>query len=125
MIMNGHVAAKLPCDDNSEPQFQILIGQAPELEVADLHTIDELSDPGNMCMYHVDLHSAHEDHEGTADGMPITDIAIINPTDDRLRFPSTASVVIGVNEIMPLEDHGHEEEEHEEEEHGEEEEHEE
>jgi len=98
MIMNGHVAAKLPCDVNSESPLQIMIGQAPNLNPADLELISEFSKPGKYCLYHVDL-------ESTMDSM-ITDIVIQNPTDKSIRMPTTATVVIGVNEIMPgAEDH--------------------
>ena len=45
-------------------------------------------------MCHVDLVS----HPDTANGT-ITDIALQNPTGDNIDFPSTATVVIGVNEI--------------------------
>lgn len=93
MIMNGHVAAKLPCDANSETKLHIMIGQAPNLNPADLELISELSKPGTYCLYHVDIAS-------TNDAM-ITDIAIHNPTSEKIRMPTTGTVVIGVNEIMP------------------------
>jgi hypothetical protein len=119
MIMNGHVAAKLPCDDQAVSAIQILIGQAPNMTSAELELVSELSSPGENCLYHADLHSAHGNHTGTAEGMFLTDIAIMNPTNSTITFSDTSTVVIGVNEIMPLPDdaHGHEaeEEEHDEE----------
>ena len=96
MIMNGHIAAKLPCNDQSESPLKVLIGSAPNLAPAEFETVNELSTPGEMCLYHVDL----ESHPDTANGT-ITDIALQNPTDDNVQFPSTATVVIGVNEIAP------------------------
>jgi hypothetical protein len=106
MIMNGHVAAKIPCGDNSEPKVQILVGQAPDLKPAELELISELSTPGQLCLYHADLMSEHG--EDVPAGSPITDIALYNPTDSPIRFPLTTSVVIGVNEIMPgAEEHSH------------------
>src|SRR5215208_7794005 len=108
MIMDGHVAAKLPCNEQSQTPFQILIGQAPNMTSAQLELVAELSRPGQICMYHADLHSAHgDDPQGSAEGRAITDIAIINPTNTEIPFPVTSTVVIGVNEIMPLEA-GHE-----------------
>ncbi|MFN3654432.1 MAG: hypothetical protein ACK4TO_03790 [Candidatus Nitrosotenuis sp.] len=104
MIMNGHVAAKLPCDTNSETPLHIMIGVAPDLRAAELELIDELSNPGKYCLYHVDLESTHN-----GDEQIITDVAIHNPTDRPVRTLSTSTVVIGVNEIMPMEEHGHEE----------------
>jgi hypothetical protein len=115
MIMDGHVAAKLPCNEQSQTPFQILIGQAPNMTAAQLELVAELSRPSQICMYHADLHSTHgDDPQGSAEGRAITDIAIMNPTNAEMQLPVTSSVVIGVNEIMPLEE-GHEqgaEEEH-------------
>ncbi|MGA9942718.1 MAG: hypothetical protein WBP88_12055 [Nitrososphaeraceae archaeon] len=103
MIMNGHIAAKLPCNDQSESPLKILMGSAPNLAAAEFETIKELSTPGEMCLYHVDVAS----HPDTANGT-ITDIALQNPTGENIEFPSTATVVIGVNEIAPIAGGGHE-----------------
>jgi hypothetical protein len=99
MIVNGHIAAKLPCDENSETPLNILVGVAPHLEAAELHLISELSEPGKACLYHADLES-DEEHK-------ITDIALQNPTNKPVRFPPTSTVVIGVNEIASMGEHGH------------------
>lgn len=103
MIMNGHIAAKLPCNDQSESPLKILIGSAPNLAAAEFETINELSTPGEMCLYHVDV----ESHPDTTNGT-ITDIALQNPTEENIEFPSTATVVIGVNEIALGAGEGHE-----------------
>jgi hypothetical protein len=94
MIMNGHVAAVIPCDANSKPVANILIGQAPNLKPAELENIKELSTPGKSCLYHVDL----ESNPGGQAGL-ITDIAIQNPTNTEMKFPAASTIVIGVNEI--------------------------
>lgn len=107
-IMDGHVAAKLPCNEQSEPSIQVLIGQAPNMTSAELELISDLSTPGQLCMYHADLHSPHGNHTGTAEGRSITDIAILNPTSEEITFPNTSTVVIGVNEIAPLGEGEHE-----------------
>ncbi len=88
MIMNGHIAAKLPCNDQSESPLKVLIGSAPNLTPAEFETVKELSTPGEMCLYHVDL----ESHPETANGT-ITDIALQNPTENNIQFPSTATLV--------------------------------
>lgn len=99
MIMNGHVAAKIPCDAKANATFQILIGKAPDLKPAEMEYISELSNPGKSCLYHVDLASEHgEDVEGGI----VTDVAIYNPTSKALRLGATDSVFVGVSEIMPL-----------------------
>jgi hypothetical protein len=96
MIQVGHIAAKLPCDSNNKTSLNVLIGQAPNLKPAELEFVKELSTPGKMCIYHVDVKS---DPSGVN---PITDIALQNPTDKEVKFGPTATVVIGVNEISPL-----------------------
>lgn len=96
LIKLGHVAAKLPCDSKSETLLKVLIGQAPSLKPAELELVKELSKPGTMCIYHVDLES------GPQGVNPITDIALQNPTDKEVKFGPTATVVIGVDEIRPL-----------------------
>ena len=93
-ILNGHIAAKLPCDANSVSPLKVLIGQAPNLKPANLELVKPLSTPGKLCIYHVDIPSKA--------GEIITDIAIQNPTANEIKFPPTSTVVIGVNEIRPL-----------------------
>lgn len=96
MIMNGHVAAKLPCDSKSESPVKVLIGKAPNLKAAEFELVKELSKPGEACLYHVDLESNPTGSEDI-----ITDIALQNPTDQEVKFGSSDTVVIGVNEIAP------------------------
>lgn len=95
MIMNGHVAAKFPCDKSAETPLKIMIGKAPDLKAADMEYIKELSKPGQYCLYHVDLDS---------DEMIVTDVAISNPTSKPIRFPTSSTVTVGINEIMPMEE---------------------
>ena len=96
MIKSGHVAAKLPCDNKSDTSLKVLIGQAPNLKPADLELVKELSTPGAMCIYHVDIGSTGQGGNGV-----ITDIALQNPTSNEVKFGPTATIVIGVEEIMP------------------------
>jgi len=100
-ILNGHVALKAPCEDDSTTPIQILIGSAPNMTVATLENIAPLSTPGEQCLYHADLIPG-------GNVTIITDIALKNPTDEDVEFPPTASVVIGINEITKGE-HGHSE----------------
>ena len=93
-IVNGHIAAKIPCNDDSESTLKILTGQAPAFQPAELELINgNLSTPGELCLYHVDLPQANV--------TTTTDIAIQNPTDSSIDFPETSTVTVGVNEIMP------------------------
>lgn len=90
--MNGHVAAKIPCDEESDSALDILTGSAPEFQPAELELIQNLSTPGELCLYHVDL---------PQQGVNVTtDIAIQNPGEEAVELPDTSTVVIGINEIM-------------------------
>ncbi|HEU5462454.1 MAG TPA: hypothetical protein VFU79_09320 [Nitrososphaeraceae archaeon] len=100
-ILNGHVALKAPCEDDSTTPLQVLIGSAPNMTVATLENIAPLSTPGEQCLYHADLIPG-------GNVTIITDIALKNPTEEDMDFPPTASVVIGINEITKGE-HGHSE----------------
>ena len=102
-ILNGHVALKAPCEDDSTTPFQILIGSAPNMTAATLENVAPLSTPGEQCLYHADLIPS-------GNVTIITDIALKNPTEEDIEFPPTASVVIGINEITKGE-HGHSESE--------------
>jgi hypothetical protein len=91
-ILNGHVALKAPCEDDSTTPIQILIGSAPNMKAATLENIAPLSTPGEQCLYHADLIPS-------GNVTIITDIALKNPTEEDIEFPPTATVVIGINEI--------------------------
>jgi hypothetical protein len=95
MIKVGHVAVKLPCDSNSATSLKLLVGQAPNLKPANLELVMELSKPGTMCIYHADIESSQQ-----GDNRIVTDIALQNPTNKFVKFGPTATVVIGVDEIM-------------------------
>jgi hypothetical protein len=99
-IMNGHLTAKLPCDKNFESPVKILVGELTNLKPAKLEILKELSKPGYMCMYYANLTSSGLlVKSGTT---TITDITLFNPTGYRVVLLNTSTVVVGVNEIMPL-----------------------
>lgn len=93
MITNGHIAANIPCDENSTSPFVILAGQAPNVTASDLEVVNELSTPGTMCIYHIDI---------PPQNATVTDIAIQNPTETDEELPAGSTIVIGVNEIIPI-----------------------
>ena len=101
-ILNGHVALKAPCEDDSTTPIQILIGSAPNMTAVTLENVAPLSTPGEQCLYHADLIPS-------GNVTIITDIALKNPTEEDIEFPPTATVVIGINEITKGE-HGHSDE---------------
>jgi hypothetical protein len=91
----GHLAAKIPCDENSNSTLTILTGVAPDFQPAEFELVQNLSTPGELCLYHADL-------ESTQGGDIITDIAIQNPDEEEdVTFPDTSTVVIGINRILP------------------------
>ena len=101
LIGNGHIAANLPCEDNSTATINVLIGVAPNFTATDLESVPQLSNPGTSCLYHADI---------PPQNLTVTDIAIQNPGDSEETLPPGSTVVIGVNEIIPgTELHGEEE----------------
>ena len=118
-IRSAHVAAKIPCDDDSTPLLNIIVGVAPEFTPAPLEVVANLSAPGELCLYHVDLPAPDQGNvtstnsttttSANATTTMITDIAISNPGDEDITLPSTSTVVIGINEIAKGA-HSHEEE---------------
>jgi hypothetical protein len=111
-ITSGHVAAKIPCDDDSSPLLNILVGVAPNLTPAPLELVPPLSTAGELCLYHADLPAPGQANATSANATAtmITDIAIQNPGEEDVTLPSTSTVVIGVNEITRG-PHSHEEQE--------------
>ena len=103
-IATGHVAAKIPCDENSNATLTILTGSAPNLQPAELELLEPLSTPGDLCLYHADLAS----EQG---GNMTTDIAIQNGGEEDVELPATSTVVIGVNKVLPGAAEEHEAEE--------------
>jgi hypothetical protein len=93
-IATGHVAAKIPCNEDSNATLTILTGAAPNLQPTELELLPELSTPGELCLYHADLAS----EQG---GNMTTDIAIQNPGEEDVELPATSTVVIGVNKVLP------------------------
>jgi hypothetical protein len=99
MIMNRHVAVNVPCEDNSTASIQVLLGQAPNLTAAELENVPELSSPGDLCLYHVDVIPGEVPGEEMGHEV-ITDVAILNPGESDVEFLPWSTAVVGINEIM-------------------------
>jgi hypothetical protein len=95
MINAGHVALHIPCDANSKPVVNVLIGPAPDFKVVEPEIIKELSQPGQMCLYHADIDS------DPAKKVYQTDVALLNNSTQPVTFPPSSTAVVGVNEIQP------------------------
>ncbi len=71
---SGHVAMKVPCGPNGEQLLAIVAGVAPDVAPIDMDYVAPLSNPPSSCVYHAEI------PEG------ITDIALINTSDERVYF---------------------------------------
>ena len=93
-IVDGHFVAKVPCNANGQSQVDLLTGVAPNFKSSNAELVSQLSTPGKLCLYHVDLISGSNN--------TITDVAIKNNSTKDIVFPPTSSVGVGVNAIAPL-----------------------
>jgi hypothetical protein len=103
-IINGHVAAKIPCDANSSSSLQMLVGHLPQLKPVQLNPIKEFSKPGYLCMYEGNIGVSVTSNATSIDtrrSMLNTDLILLNPTDYRIILPNTSTVVISVNQGHP------------------------
>ena len=97
MIHDGHVALHVPCDTSSKLVVNLLMGQVNgTLTAIQPMTITSLSQPGQMCLSHVNINS------DMAKKFYATDIAIQNPSNQTIIFPPTSTAIVGVNGIMPI-----------------------
>jgi len=76
---SGHVAMKVPCGSEGEQLLTIVSGIAPDVSPLEMDYVEGLSNPPNSCVFHGEI------PEG------ITDIALMNTSDDKIRFYSQGS----------------------------------
>ena len=91
-IASAHIQAHIPCDSNGVSPLEVLGGMMimPDLPPLNM-TLDPMSTPGMICMYHVDITQQS--------GSKITDIALLNPTEQDIMLPNMTSAVIHVSGI--------------------------
>jgi hypothetical protein len=97
-IMDGHVAVKIPCNDKSEPLMELLGGLATSetfMKKLELHNVANMSQAGKTCMYHSDLGSVMGE-----EAWLLIDVALHNPSDQKVTFPEESVAIVSVNEIM-------------------------
>jgi hypothetical protein len=97
-IMDGHAAVKIPCNENSEPSLELLGGVATDetfMKKLELHHVANMSQAGQTCMYHSDLESSMGEQ-----GFLLIDIALHNPSQQKITFPEESVAIVSVNEIM-------------------------
>jgi hypothetical protein len=91
-IASAHIQAHIPCDSNGVSPLEVLGGMMimPDLPPLNM-TLDPMSTPGMICMYHLDITQQN--------GSKITDIALLNPTEQDIMLPNMTSAVIHVSGI--------------------------
>jgi hypothetical protein len=97
-IMDGHVAVKIPCNDESQPLLEVLGGVSSDktfMKKLELHHVANMSQAGQTCMYHSDLGSVMGEK-----GFLLVDIALHNPSEQKITFPLESVAIVSVNEIM-------------------------
>ena len=91
-IASAHIQAHIPCDSNGVSPLEVLGGMMimPDLPPLNM-TLDPMSTPGMICMYHLDITEQN--------GSKVTDIALLNPTEQDIMLPNMTSAVIHVSKI--------------------------
>jgi hypothetical protein len=86
----GHIALNLPCDVSNPnvPEFQVLVGRAPDMVPTTMGYLGQISDPPQMCVYHAQF----------GFGDPVTDIILKNISDRSINLTSPHSIVITTHE---------------------------
>jgi hypothetical protein len=105
-ITRGHITAKLPCDTESKPNLKIYTGKIPVLRPSSLQVLKEMSKPGYMCLYYLDIppNSGAGQALNNNSTKVVTDIVLYNPTNIKQILLNTSSIVIGLSTISPEED---------------------
>jgi hypothetical protein len=91
-IVSAHIQAHIPCDRNGVSPLEVLGGMMimPDLPPLKM-TLDPMSTLGMICMYHLDITQQKSSK--------ITDIALLNPTEQDIMLPNMTSAIIHVSEI--------------------------
>jgi hypothetical protein len=101
-IAYAHISAKIPCNGNSSSTLELLAGHTPNIKPVKLEPVKELSKPGYLCMYHTDIGSTHNSSGDRINNTTITNVLLHNPSDYRITLPNTSTIIIDVNQIVPL-----------------------
>jgi hypothetical protein len=86
----GHIALNLPCNDNNPavPDFQVLIGRAPDMVPTAMGYLGQISQPPQMCVYHAQF----------GFGDPVTDVILKNISGRSINLTSPHSVALTTHE---------------------------
>ena len=95
MVHDGHVALHVPCDTSSKLVVNLLAGETNgTFTTIQPVNIPTLSQPGQMCLSHVNLNS------DMAKKFYVTDIAIQNPPNQTIIFPPTSTVIVCLQLVL-------------------------
>jgi hypothetical protein len=95
-IAEGLISAKLPCESDNSTHLKVMIGQIPKLQPANLSIEKDLSRPGYMCLYNIEIQPDSTSNRNTSS---ITDIVLFNTSEERIVLPNTSTFVIGVTKL--------------------------
>ena len=80
----GHIAMKVPCGPDGKQLLTIVTGVAPDVAPLEAEYVAPLSNPPISCLYHADI------------GEGITDIALVNTSDKKVRFHGSAGYTVTI-----------------------------
>jgi len=80
----GHVAMKVPCGTGGEQVLTVLTGVASDVSPLKMEYVTPLSNPPLSCVYHGEI------------GEGITDIALANTSEQRVRFHGNAGYTVTI-----------------------------
>jgi hypothetical protein len=103
-VVGGHVAMKVPCNRNGDTPLHVLVGSASEsgsaLVAVELEFIQDISSPGQDCVYHADLDVEDIKNDllvASGKEVNITDIALANSGERKVHFGIDNGNTVTVN----------------------------
>lgn len=117
-VVGGHVAMKVPCNGDGKTPLEVRVGSASEsgsaLVPVELEFIEDISTKGRDCVYHADLDvdiikAALMVKAGRE--VNVTDIALANPSNWKVRFGSDNGNTVTVNLLTAMSEDDHHDDE--------------
>ncbi|MGH9965622.1 MAG: hypothetical protein ACRD5E_12450 [Nitrososphaeraceae archaeon] len=100
-IVDGSIHVKLPCDANMNSTLTIYVGRTPDLRIADLKVVKDLSKAGYMCLYGTLVSEVNEPRNDSRVEF-ITDIFLYNSGDRKEVLPDTSSITIRIDKLRSI-----------------------
>ncbi|MDN5868407.1 MAG: hypothetical protein L0H55_13560 [Candidatus Nitrosocosmicus sp.] len=93
-IVEGHIDARLPCEDDGSTDLNMLIGMTPYLVPFDIETVSSQSNLEGICQYQFNIQSNETES--------IADITLQNNSTDTIEFPFSSSILIHIAKISEM-----------------------